>query len=359
MNTRCCVKRFILAAVAVHVLASVAVAEVANYWVDLSVVGGGTLSATSGWYQAGTSLAITATPSAGWALYGWSGEVEEATAPGEALCLTVDRSRAITAHFAPVRHVSTTGNNANDGLTWGTALASVATACAAFSGTGMVLVAEGVYTNATELTITYPIRLVSSNGWEHTTLTLNPAASGKRLLTLNHAGAAVCGFTLTGGLLGGYYLKGSGAQILAGTVMDCRITGNSDGKDKNNTCGTGVAVLSANSLAIRCVIDNNNATSNPRGGGVYVSGGGRIKNCLIADNVANYGGGVYFDGGGTIRNCTIAGNTAATTGGGLDVGITVRASRLKTASSTVTSRTTTPAPARRTGTERIPPPLRP
>jgi|LSQX01.2.fsa_nt_gb uncharacterized membrane protein (UPF0136 family) len=319
MSRRIGTKFDVFAFLMVFGLASALQVAAADYYVSLSATGGGSLSCASGWYASGTVLEITATPDAGKALFAWSGDVEEGTAPAAELALTVDRDLSVTAHFAPVRYVATTGSDANNGETWGTALASVATACAAFSGTGVVLVADGVYTNSTELTIAAPVRLVSVNGWEKTTLTLSPAASNERLLTINHADAAVCGFKLTGGQLGGYYFKGSGAQVLAGTVMDCRVTGNTDGPKRNNTCGTGVAVIGANSLVVRCIIDNNNATSNPRGAGVYLNNG-KVKNCLITKNVANYGGGVYFDGGGTIRNCTIVGNTADTDAGGIHLG---------------------------------------
>jgi len=55
--------------------ASIAWSWTTNYWLQTQVNGSGTLSHASGWYVAGSALNVTSTPSYGWLLTGWSGDV--------------------------------------------------------------------------------------------------------------------------------------------------------------------------------------------------------------------------------------------------------------------------------------------
>ncbi|MFZ4767617.1 MAG: Ig-like domain-containing protein, partial [Roseimicrobium sp.] len=69
--------------------------------VETSIVGSGTLSASSGWYEAGKPLQITATPAAGQYFAGWTGDIAGCQTGGKNIVIPMDRPRStITATFA-------------------------------------------------------------------------------------------------------------------------------------------------------------------------------------------------------------------------------------------------------------------
>jgi formylglycine-generating enzyme required for sulfatase activity len=69
--------------------------------VETSVVGTGTISVNSGWYEAGKPLQISATPGAGQYFVGWSGDTAGCSIGGKNIVLPMNRPYAtITATFA-------------------------------------------------------------------------------------------------------------------------------------------------------------------------------------------------------------------------------------------------------------------
>ncbi|MDD5705177.1 MAG: post-COAP-1 domain-containing protein [Kiritimatiellae bacterium] len=66
---------------------------------DVAVTGPGTVSATGGWYAAGTTLAIAAAPDAAGRFVEWSGDVPAEQTPNADITLSMDRDRAIVARF--------------------------------------------------------------------------------------------------------------------------------------------------------------------------------------------------------------------------------------------------------------------
>lgn len=69
--------------------------------VETGVSGGGTVSAASGWYEAGRPLQITATPAAGYYFVGWTGDTSGCQTGGKSIVVPMDRPRTtITATFA-------------------------------------------------------------------------------------------------------------------------------------------------------------------------------------------------------------------------------------------------------------------
>ena len=297
----------------------------ASSFVAVTVDEGGTVSG-AGWYETGAAAPLVATPSEGYGFYGWEGDIPADQRHRESPFLPSDGPRTLRAIFAPVRYVAMDGSDTNNGLTPEAPLASVATACAAFpSGTGVVYVAAGAYTNADEMTISSAIRLHGVGGFRNTTLVLAPTATNKRVMTVNHNDAVVSGLTITGGQLGAYCAAGSGARIQKGTLEYCRVTGNAYGPGVNNGCGGGISLESATARASHCVIDHNTVQkSGNRGGGVFIVNNGVLEDSLVyANSISGNGGGIGFvplsggSAGGTVRNCTIAGNTAGASGGGV------------------------------------------
>jgi len=73
----------------------------AEHSVETAVSGTGTVSVSSGWYEAGKPLQITATPGAGHYFVGWSGDTAGCQIGGKNLVVPMDRPRStITATFA-------------------------------------------------------------------------------------------------------------------------------------------------------------------------------------------------------------------------------------------------------------------
>jgi hypothetical protein len=74
---------------------------VTNYLLTSTAEAGGTLAGdTNGWYAAGTAVAVTAVPDAGYLFAGWTGDVADDTNSAR-LALTMDRARTVAAHFVP------------------------------------------------------------------------------------------------------------------------------------------------------------------------------------------------------------------------------------------------------------------
>jgi hypothetical protein len=59
-----------------------------------------------GWYVAGASVCVTATPASGYLLAGWTGDVPPAQTAQNPLSLTMDQPRSVTAAFAGVPSVT-------------------------------------------------------------------------------------------------------------------------------------------------------------------------------------------------------------------------------------------------------------
>lgn len=178
--------------------------------------------------------------------------------------------------------------NANDGHTWGIdAFDNVQDAVnGVWSGT--VRVAAGTYAFTDPLFVCKAVRVEGIEGAERTVLRMDLPRWTNRVVFLNHAGAVLSGFTVTGGRTGpstyAPHKNGAGAYIFRGTVESC-------------------------------IISNNIAWD--QGGGVWMQNGARLRNCLVAQNTAtNTGGGVYVNtSSGVVENCTIVDNRALTGGG--------------------------------------------
>ena len=109
---------------------------------------------------------------------------------------------------------------------------------------------------------------------------------------------------------------GAGVYASGGTIEDCTI----------RDCISSYIHSSHadNTVLRRCRFFNNSAYY--WGGGINLSSGGQMENCLIYSNQiigstplsSATGGGVYMQGGSVV-NCTIARNTATGSGGGVQV----------------------------------------
>jgi len=160
-----------------------------------------------------------------------------------------------------------------------------------------VLVTNGVYATGRRITpghslsnrvvITKNITVASVNGPENTVIL------GKGPL----GDDAVRCVYITTGTLSGFTISNGHTQT----------TGNYD----YNRSGGGVW-MTTGCILTNCIISGNGAYT---GGGMFCYYGGSISDCSISGNSADYGGGVNCNHGGTLNNCTISGNSAADYGG--------------------------------------------
>lgn len=72
-----------------------------NYLLGASAVGNGMVTGdTNGFYVAGSTVVVTATPSLGYQFAGWTGDVGGADTNDAVLTLTMDQARTVVAHFS-------------------------------------------------------------------------------------------------------------------------------------------------------------------------------------------------------------------------------------------------------------------
>lgn len=187
------------------------------------------------------------------------------------------------------------------------------------------MLAPGEHVINNELTLSAGIT-VQGAGRDLTTVRMQ-SGQYKRVFHLNNADAVVKDMTIADGgcnsannNVGSYHGGGVWIDTLGGTVENCRIIGCQTGM---NGCGMAVYCQSSSGLISQCVITNNfSANKFPSGGAVTMTGG-KIRYCLIADNVlsdgtsrnAYYPGGVSISNGARMYNCTVVNNHGRGLGG--------------------------------------------
>ncbi|HSA29788.1 MAG TPA: right-handed parallel beta-helix repeat-containing protein [Phycisphaerae bacterium] len=250
-------------------------------------------------------------------------------------------------------HVATTGDDANDGLSWATAKRTVQAGLEAASAGDQVWVAAGTYVEC--ITLNASVGLYGGFGGNETELAQRNWTANRTILDGNGGGSVVTspegttattridGFTITNGNTwwggGGAGINSSGGSP---TIANNTITGNvTDGGAGGICCWGGSPTIVNNTITgntaghgaggIRCdassfpTIVNNTITGNSaswQGGGIRCGGSATIVNNTITGNSAGHGGGIYCGGGSpTIVNNTIARNTATHWSGGGGGGI--------------------------------------
>ncbi len=197
---------------------------------------------------------------------------------------------------------------------WEQAYATVSNALVKSGNGDLILVSNGTYNIAETLSV--GDRAVC--GWSGDPAdTIIDGGNSVRCFYLTHTNALVAGFTIINGAAieaGGVYITGGG------TLSNCVISGcmatSTNSSDPNQ--GGGGVTIHAGGRVYDCTIAGN--TSSNYGGGIIkrTGGWGEISRCVIAGNDAvRMGGGVYnYNGALNIRYCTITGNTASVYGGG-------------------------------------------
>ena len=292
-----------------------------EYRVSATAGDNGSAAVAEEWVADGGLATVTATPAAGYAFYKWTGDVDANYDKEKTLTFAVDgQGYTLNAVFAQIFYVSKTGSDANDGLSWATAKATIP-AAVALSATPYVLVSNGVYeiTSAIQLTKGAIIEGMGDRG-AVIKLTASPpdGDSTRCAVYMNHADAALRNLAVSGSYSGnaGQFARGICIDT-GGLVENCSVTNN---RTVNlNQSGAGI-YLKAGGVVRGCLVEHN--LKNTSGGGGGQGGGihmkaGLVENCVIRDNSISsgsgnsFGGGVYVEGG-TLRNSLVAENYNAT-----------------------------------------------
>ncbi len=203
----------------------------------------------------------------------------------------------------------------------------------------VVHVAAGTYTLTTNILVTNAITLCGASR-TNTILQGQFPAITNRGIYLNHAGATVEEFTVTGfgmtqntpagsGAGGGVYLvdgtlqacivsnnvgadRGGGVYQTAGLISNCVISFNTN----INFSSSGGGGVTAYGQVWDCFIHDNAAT---RAGGVAMYAGALLANSVVSNNESYYYGGGIFTDGGVVSNCTVVNNSIpiSNRGGGI------------------------------------------
>jgi len=202
---------------------------------------------------------------------------------------------SVSASYATIRHVSTSGSHATPFDTPAKAATNIQAAVDVAVAGDVVLLANGEYLLSDSVAVAKAIRIKGGGGPANAVVDgngLNPC------FVLDDVAVILDGLTITNG-----FNSGDGGGIACGgylpMITNCVIIGNQADYGGGTINGT----LS------HCILKGNIAQT--QGGGAYAS---HLNNCLVVSNsvVDEYGGGVMF---GVLYNCTVAGNTATDAGG--------------------------------------------
>ncbi len=254
--------------------------------------------------------------------------------------------------------VSTTGNDSNDGLSWGEAKRTVQAGLNTATSEDQVWVSQGTYVE--QITLKMGLALYGGFAGGETDLAQRNWSTNPTILDGNSGGTVVTspagattttridGFTIRNGNAsngGGIYCYSSSPTIANNEIIDNTVYGGFQASDCSSGYGGGIYAENASPVITGNVIARNQANGcewdqmfdpeqppnrvwNPgHGGGIYVSGGSpMIANNIITGNTANSysyyaggsGGGLYCGpySSPTIANNTITGNTAGYGSGG-------------------------------------------
>lgn len=236
-------------------------------------------------------------------------DVDHGALHGKALTVVAeDGVLSVEAKFEEVTwHVSTAGNDNNDGLSWATAKRSIQTAVDLALPKDSIDVASGVYAPVQEKK-GYDIQIRGVDGPASTVI---DGGGTNGCVSMSFVGPTISGFTLQngfadhgGGIYGGgasncvvrsNYSKYGGGGAYDAQLIDCVI------EDNTSSGGYGGGVYRGS--ATRCIVRRNSSSS--YGGGAFFS---YVLNSLITENSGGTGGGAY---GSELVNCTVVSNNAS------------------------------------------------
>ena len=285
-----------------------------EYLVSATAGAGGTVSPAEQWIAAGGTATIAATGDATHGFNQWTGTLPAGLdAYSPTATFQVTGPVAITATFSAACFVAPNGSDANNGLSWATAFATVEHALSEAADGATIFVGPGTYPISTTLALDRFITIQGA-GATFADVTLN-AGKARRVAVLSHARAVLRNLTLANGYSGSTGTGGGGGcvRVTAGLVENCRITGGNIVRQ-----GYGTGVYNGGGTIRGCVIDGNTAAGNIFGGlGLYQEGAASVtERCVITNNsysafhnnaTPKCSAGLYL-AGGLVRDTLIARN---------------------------------------------------
>ena len=292
-------------------------------YVDVTPFGGGAVTG-SGWYDLGSEVEISATPSGTNMFRRWENLPDGADGSLATTRFTVTGPVATQASIAGIRYVTKSGDDAaNTGLSETSPFLTINHALADLGEPGgVVYVGAGTYneTNGVDLAainVRNEVNLIGLTGRAEdvqVTRVANSKEGTRHVLVLNHPQASARFMTFFGGTATtnswGNSDNGMNVRIGAngGALEDC-IVRNATGSGWNQH---GLGLFLSGGRASRCRIMNNSSTAdNSQGGAGLGASAGLIEDCLIASNACMTAGAVYLQGTATMINCTITANTGS------------------------------------------------
>ncbi len=150
--------------------------------------GNGQVTPSSGTYDEGTSVTMSATPDTGWAFSGWSGALSGSTNP---VSMTMNADKVVTATFVQLPNTFTLSTN--------------------ISGNGGVTPSSGTYDEGT----TIAMRAIPDTGWQFSSWSGDLSGStNPTTLTMNSDNHVVASFTQVSPLINAF--SASPAKIIEG-----------------------------------------------------------------------------------------------------------------------------------------------
>ncbi len=233
-------------------------------------------------------------------------------------CMAV---QAATTYYC----VATNGSDAvaNPGTSWESPLLTISNALAKSVAADVILVSNGTYKLAQQISVNKGVTIQGVNGPETVVVDGNQVTRCFYVTAV----ALLANMTLANGYTngngGGLYLDNAGACVTNCIIRD-NLTTNSGSATAH---GGGVFISATGGILSNCFIIGNQAThkyygDKNNGGGVYMLNG-QVTRCLIASNaVRNWdsagwsqGGGIYVFSG-MASGCTISNNYSSNSGGG-------------------------------------------
>ena len=201
----------------------------------------------------------------------------------------------VGANLVDTYYVSTTGDNGNNGLSWGTAWQDIqyANSQAVYGDT--INVAAGTYYE--HITLKDGVEVLGAGA---SVTTINGGGSGT-VVTANGVDSEtkLDGFTITNGSAtngGGMYNYNSSSPV----VTNCTFSGNSAAYG-----GGMLNDINSPPTVTNCIFSDNSASMS--GGGMYNQRSlTTVTNCTFSGNSATYGGGMYsYDSTPVVTNCIL------------------------------------------------------
>lgn len=241
-----------------------------QYEFTMTASPGGTASPPTGWRDAGTSVAISASPSAGYDFTCWTGSgTGSYSGPSNPASLTMSGPISEQAMFSHSSVLNVPGE-----------FPTIAAALAQAITGDTVRIACGTYNEHT-LAVPSGVTVASATG-QPDCVTIDPGEEG----------------------VGVFHVDGGSSTVLRGiTVANARAQGGSavDG--------------SGSPTVLNCAFENNHVLGFASGGAIHLSGAPHFEECTFDNNAASSGGAVNCLGGKFI-NCTFTNNLASELDGG-------------------------------------------